>query len=87
MSKKLESIFFDNPGLTDELSAFCATIPEYVQAEQRFQQITMDISKTMDFDTYDRFERGLWDYIGRLADAYYLFGLGLRQEVMAAMLK
>lgn len=85
MKKALKALFCDNLELDSEIAAFLAQDPEFVQAEREFYETAHEIAQLVGFERYDRFERRLGRYTARLSDSYYLFGLGLRQEVLQAM--
>lgn len=77
----LPSLFL-NDTINTEIEAFCAGDPEFTKAQQEFYEITDQIEKLADPGLYDAFERSLWAYLYRTADLYYLYGLGLRQEIL-----
>ena len=80
----LPSLFL-NDTIDDEIEAFCASDPEFMHTKQEFYKITDQIETLASPDLYDAFEKGLWAYLYRTADLYYLYGLGLRQEVLQAI--
>ncbi|MCI8436954.1 MAG: hypothetical protein HFF40_10880 [Lawsonibacter sp.] len=80
----LPSIFL-NDTIDAELEAFCASDPEFVQAEQDFKEIARQIAQLVGFDRYDAFEKRFTKYMYRTSDLYYLYGLGLRQDILRAM--
>ncbi len=85
MNHYLKILFYDNPLIDDELAGFLAQDPQFVQAEETFLKTSHEIAQAVGFSLYSSFERSLNDYLFRIADLYYLFGLGLRQEVLQAM--
>ena len=85
MNQTLNALFYDNPNIEDEINAFLAQDPKLIQAEREFYETAHEIAAVTGFDLYDVFERRLGAYLNRLSDLYYLFGLGLRQEVLQAM--
>ena len=85
MSETFVSMFAGNPGLVEQIEAFCARDPAYIQARQAFYETAHQVAERTGFDLYDDFERRFITYMGRAADLYYLFGLGLRQEVLYAL--
>ena len=85
MQNNLKTLFLDNLELDEAISAFLAQDPEFVQAEQEFYETAHEIAQLVGFERYDRFERRLGRYTARLSVIHYLFGLGLRQEVLRAM--
>ena len=77
----LPSLFL-NDTIVTEIEAFCASDPEFMRTKQEFYKITDQIETLASPDLYNAFEKGLWAYLYRTADLYYLFGLGLRQEIL-----
>ncbi len=82
----LPSLFL-NDTIVTEIEAFCASDPEFMRTKQEFYKITYQIETLASPDLYDAFEKGLWAYLYRTADLYYLYGLGLRQDILWAMSK
>ena len=80
----LPSLFLNNAIVT-EIESFCASDPEFMRAQQEFNKITDQIETLASPDMYDAFEKGLWAYLYRTADLYYLYGLGLRQEILRTL--
>ncbi|NBI10430.1 hypothetical protein D1641_10470 [Colidextribacter sp. OB.20] len=80
----LPSLFLNNAIVT-EIESFCASDPEFMRAQQEFYKITDQIETLASPDLYDAFEKGLWAYLYRTADLYYLYGLGLRQEILQTL--
>lgn len=85
MQNNLKTLFLDNLELDNEIAAFLAQDPEFVRAEREFYAAAQEIAQAAGYEPYDRFERRLGRYLSRLSDLYYLFGLGLRQEILQAM--
>ena len=81
----LPSLFLENDAIDAEMEAFCRSDPEYLEMKQRFDEASEEIAKLVGFNVYDAFERSFWDYFFHTANLYYLFGLGLRQEILQAM--
>ena len=82
----LPSLFL-NDTIVTEIEAFCASDPEFMRTKQEFYKITDQIETLASPDLYNAFEKGLWAYLYRTADLYYLYGLGLRQDILRAMNK
>lgn len=76
------SALFLNDTIDAELEAFCAGDPAYAKAETEFYETAHIIAQQVGFDRYDAFERRFNAYLHRASDLYYLFGLGLRQEIL-----
>ncbi len=81
----LPAVLFNHEILDPEISVFCARDPEFVQAEQRFHEAAQQIQELVGLDQYDTFEKTFTRYLYRTADLYYLYGLGLRQEILQAL--
>ena len=85
MNTNLETLFCDSQLIDEEITAFLAQDPEYVQREQEFYETAHKIAALAGFDLYVAFVRRLGAYLDRMTDLYYLFGLGLRQDILRAM--
>ena len=81
----ITSLLFDNEILEAEIEAFCANDPKYLQTMQQFEKAAEEIAKHVGHDLYNTFEKSFNMYLYRTADLYYLFGLGLRQDLLQAM--
>lgn len=84
MNIKMETLFC-TPELDSEIAAFLAQDPKFVQAEREFYEAAGEMAQLTGYDRYDLFERRLGAYLNRMSDLYYLFGLGLRQELLHAL--
>ena len=78
MNTILNTLFLDNPYLPEQVTAFCKTLPEYREAER-------ELEAQLGYEVLNRFDEAQSRYLARLVEAYYLFGLGLRQEVLSAL--
>ena len=85
MNDKLKMLFVDNPELDEEIEAFCTQDPAFLKTEQEFYEVAHKIAAVVGFELYNRFERCFRNYLACYADLYYLFGLGLRQEIISAL--
>ena len=85
MNDILYTLFQNNLELPEKIYKFCKENPEFCQAEQEFEMISAQIAEKLGKELYFEFERSQSWYMARLVNAYYLFGLGLRQEVIAAL--
>ena len=82
----IQSLFL-NDTIDAEIEAFCAGDPEFVSTKQQFYAAAHEIEKLVGHDLYDAFETSLGAYWTRASDLYYLYGLGLRQEILGALEK
>ncbi len=78
----LQTLFLDNPELADKIAEFCDSLPEYVQAERDFQQAAREVEDLIGYERYSRFEAAMTWHLFLENRAYYLFGLGLRREIL-----
>lgn len=85
MNNILNTLFLDNPYLPEQVTAFCNTIPEYREAEREYREAERELEKQLGYAALNRFDEAQSRYIARLVQAYYLFGLGLRQELLSAL--
>ena len=85
MNDKLKMLFIDNPEIEEAIEDFCAQSPDYLKIKNEFYETTQQIAAIAGWELYDRFERRFNTYMACSTDIYYLFGLGLRQEVLAAL--
>lgn len=81
----IEMLFMKNPGIEEAVKEFSAQNPEYLRRKNEFYEIAQEIAAIVGYDLYNRFEQGFASYIACSNDIYYLFGLGLRQEVLSAL--
>ena len=81
----LPTLFLKNDALDAEIEAFCASDSEFLKIRQEFYQTADEIAALVGSDRYDAFERNFGAYLCRTADLHYLYGLGLRQEILQAM--
>lgn len=85
MNTILNALFLDNPYLPEQVAVFCKTLPEYQEAEREYQAAEQELEDQLGYTALNRFDEAQSRYMARLAEAYYLFGLGLRQEVLSAL--
>ena len=85
MNDILHTLFLDNPCLSEQVYAFCKTLPEYREAEQEYCAAEQELSGQLSREAFCRFDQIQSRYVAQLVHAYYLFGLHLRQEVLSAL--
>lgn len=85
MNTILNTLFLDNPYIPEQVAAYCKTLPEYLEAERAYLAAGQELEDRLGYETSSRFEEIHSRYMARLVQAYYLFGLGLRQEVLSAL--
>ncbi len=85
MNTILNALFLDNPYIPEQVAAYCKTLPEYREAEQAYLAAEQELEDRLGYEVLNRFDEAQSRYMARLVQAYYLFGLGLRQEVLSAL--
>lgn len=78
----LQTLFLDNPEIPGEIAQFCDSLPEYVQAEREYNQAAQELMELIGYEQYARFEEALNWHLTCEIRAHYLFGLGLRRELL-----
>lgn len=81
----LQSLFLDNPEIPQEIYKFCHSLPEYEQARQEYQVLAGEVERALGRERYLAYEEALnrcWAIDNR---AFYLFGAGLRREILSAL--
>ncbi len=81
MQDLIETLFCDNPEISAAIARFCAGRPDFVTAEREYEAAASKIAELVGFELFDEFETRLWDYVSQEVNAYYRFGLGLREAV------
>ncbi|MCI8422131.1 MAG: hypothetical protein HFF50_01150 [Lawsonibacter sp.] len=85
MNNILNTLFLDNPYIPEQVYAFCQQLPEFQEAELAYETAAEQLRARLDPAEADAFDEILSWYLARYTHAYYLFGLGLRQEVLSAL--
>lgn len=85
MNDILYTLFQDNTELPGKICEFCKQNAEFCQAEREFEAISEQVAEKLGRELYCEFESVQSWYMAKLVNAYYLFGLGLRQEVISAL--
>ena len=85
MNDKLKMLFIDNPEIEEAIKEFCEQSPDYLKIKQEFYETAQQVAGVIGWELYNRFEQRFGLYIASSNDIYYLFGLGLRQEVLSAL--
>ena len=85
MHNTIRNLFLGDFDLDEELEAFCERNPEYRKTQQEFYAVAHEIAEMIGFEQYDRLERSFGSYLNCANDIHYLFGLGLRQELLSAL--
>ena len=81
----LQTLFLDNEEIPAEIEKFCSSIPEYVQAEREYNRVSQELLDLIGYERYSQVEAVINWHFSIENRAYYLFGLGLRREVLAGL--
>ena len=81
----LYSLFLDNPELPQTVYRFCEAMPDYRQAEQDYRRAADALLGLIGYERYNHFETALSRYWALEERAHYLFGLGLREELLRGL--
>ena len=85
MNDILNTLFLDNPYIPDQVYTFCKQLPEFVEAEQDYEAAAATLRARLGHEQFDAFDETLTRYLARYVQAYYLFGVGIRQELLSAL--
>jgi len=85
MNDIINTVFLDNPYLPEQVCAFCNTLPAFLEAEREYRSAEEALEHRIGYAAFSDFDEAQSHYMAQLVRAYYLFGLGLRQEVLRAM--
>ena len=85
MNNLIEALFCDNPELPTKVYTYCNSIPEYAEAEREYEEALSLLRARLGYRDMERVEDCFLRYVSQTVHAYYLFGLGLRQEVLWAL--
>ena len=83
----LQTLFLDNPEIPVEIAKFCNTLPEYVQAEQDYNRAAQELRELIGFERYSAFESVLNWHLRCELQACYLFGLGLKKDIISGIVQ
>lgn len=87
MVNLLHKLLWDNPNLPEEIQKFSRTIPGVESANQSYSAMLKQVEKQMGYEFSARLEEEFNSYCLSESYAHYLFGLGLRQEILGALLE
>ena len=82
MKESIDSLFCNNPDLSHRIYTYCKADPEFMEAEVEYDALLQSLEQTLGYARMQEIEDCFLRYSARLVQAYYLFGLGLRQEVL-----
>ena len=85
MNDILKTLFLDNPYIPEQVYTFCSQLPEFREAERAYEEAADRLRAQLDTAEISTFDDIVGQYLSCYAHAYYLFGLGLRQEVLSAL--
>lgn len=87
MNEKIFLYLLDELEMRKDIEPFYQQVPELEQAEHDCFALMEQVKNTMGYDFFDQLEEKVIKFLDLSVQAYYLLGLGLRQEVLRALLK
>ena len=79
MNTQFIKLVLQNDELENQFYAFYQGMPEYQQANRAYDTVLSQVKEKMGNEFFDQLENHII--------AHYLFGLGLRQEILSAFLE
>ena len=74
-----------SPEVLESISKFLPTIPAYQAAQQDFYATSEQVREKVGAELFNRLEDQFLTYTNYEVRAYYAFGLGLREELIRAL--
>ena len=81
----LHTLFVNNPELNEALERFCRSDPDYLRAQTEYEKMAQKLEQILGYQAYCAYEECLNAYAAKENRACYLFGLGLREEVLRGL--
>ena len=85
MNDILKTLFLDNPYIPEQFYTFCCQQPEFQAAERAYEEAINRLRLRLGAEEVNDFDETLTWYLNQYLHVYYLFGLGIRQEVLSAL--
>lgn len=82
MQELLSTLFQKNPDIDEAIARYCSGLPEYTAVKQQYEQATSRLADAVDFSLYDEFQTCLLQYTDFEVQAYFRFGLELRENLI-----
>lgn len=87
MDAQFIKLILRNDALENQFYAFYKDMPNYKKVNQEYDTMLMQVKEKMGYEFFDQFEERIITYWSLQSYAHYLFGLGLRQEILSAFLE
>ena len=87
MNTQFIKLVLQNDELENQFYAFYQGMPEYQQANRAYDTVLSQVKEKMGNEFFDQLENHIITYWSLQSYANYLFGLGLRQEILSAFLE
>lgn len=81
----LHTLFVDNPQLAEAIERFCRSDPDFLRAQTEYEKMAQKLEQILGYQAYCAYEECLNAYEAKENRACYLFGLGLREEVLRGL--
>ena len=87
MNTQFIKLVLQNDELENQFYAFYQGMPEYQQANRAYDTVLSQVKEKMGNEFFDQLENHIITYWSLQSYAHYLYGLGLRQEILSAFLE
>ena len=81
----LHTLFVDNPQLAEAIECFCRSDPDYLRAQTEYEKMARKLEQILGYQAYCAYEESLNACAAKENRACYLFGLGLREDVLRGL--
>ena len=82
MQELLSSLLRNNPEIDEAVARYCRQLPGYAAAKRQYDQAAGRLADAVDFSLYDEFQTCLLRYTDFEVQAYFRFGLELRENLI-----
>ena len=82
MQELLSSLFRNNPEIDEAVARYCLGLPGYAAAKGQYDRVAARLADAVDFSLYDEFQTCLLRYTDFEVQAYFRFGLELRNNLI-----
>lgn len=82
MQEFLSNLLRNNPEIDEAVARYCRRLPEYAAAKRQYEQAASRLADAVDFSVYDEFQTCLLRYTNFEVQAYFRFGLELRENLI-----
>lgn len=85
MKHHVSTLLVNNSEISSKIRQFCLSFPEFQQAERTARLALQRLEDVLGKEEFYKLEDAITAYYAMEAQAHYLFGLNLRQELRAEL--